>query len=87
LPSHGPASSDQALRSSGLNDQAIEDVIGWVCILQFYAVLDQALGFKGLPQAVLNDVAEGTVQSKGYVPGFQYFVNMSETEAVGQKRA
>jgi len=72
----------EILRASGISDQGIEDIIGWVCILQFYATMDQALGFGGLPQEVLNDVAEGTVGAKGYVPSFQHFVGMSEAAAV-----
>jgi len=66
------------LRDNGLSDQSIEDIIGWVCIMQFYAVLDQALGFKGLPQNIFDEIAAGTVQQKGYFPSFQYFVSLSE---------
>jgi len=78
------ASRIDGLRAAGMSDQGIEDVIGWVCILQLYAVLDQALGFTGLPQEVLNEIADGTVGAKGYVPSFQYFVGMVESTPVSK---
>ena len=65
------------LRLSGLSDQSIEDIVGWVCILQFYSVMDQALGFKGLPQPVITEITQGTVQQQGYLPSFNYFISMA----------
>jgi alkylhydroperoxidase family enzyme len=65
------------LRFSGLSDQGIEDLIGWICILQMYSVVEHAFGFEGMPQNVLNEIATGTVENKGYLPSFQYFVEMS----------
>lgn len=69
------------LRAAGLNDQSIEDLIGWVTILQLYSIMDQAMGFGGLPPEVMREIAGGTVQSKGYMPSFQYFVSMAQSQA------
>lgn len=66
------------LRQSGLSDQGIEDLIGWIAILQMYSVIEHAFGFGGLPQEALDQIAAGTVENKGYLPSFQYFVEMSK---------
>ena len=81
LPGGIDAQSIEELRQFGLTDQAIENIIGWICILQFYSVLDHAFGFQELPQQALNEVAAGTVQHKGYVPSFHYFVGMARSGA------
>lgn len=71
------ANSIDGLRAIGLSDQGIEDLIGWISILQMYSVVEHAFGFAGLPQQVLDEIASGTVENKGYLPSFQHFVEMS----------
>ncbi len=69
-----------ALRQAGWNDQTIDDVVGWVAIMQFYSTVDQGLGFGGLPQAVFDEIGAGTVQGKGYVASFQYAVEQMRAQ-------
>ena len=74
------ASQIEQLRSLGWTDQTIEDVIGWVCILQMYSVMDHAFGFDGLPREVFTEIAEGTVHGAGYLPSFEYFLDSARSQ-------
>ncbi len=71
----------QTVLNAGWSEQTIEDIIGLVAIQNLYNILATGLGFKGLPEAVFDEIGEGTVHDGGYTASFRGFINQTEQSA------
>lgn len=71
----------QTVLNAGWSEQTIEDVIGLVAIQNLYNIIATGLGFKGLPEAVFDEIGEGTVHDGGYAASFRGFINQTEQSA------
>lgn len=68
----------QVLKNKGLDDQSIEDVIGWVASINFYNMMANGLGFSNdLPSEVFDEMGSGTIGQAGFLPIFDFFASQN----------